>query len=230
MAAVIFLVVTLLAVGLTLPVAQHRGGLASLLGTREPEPEQDAPVEPSPTDPAPEGDGKAEVGAAPPVAQGVCPPDTVRIGATDTALTCIEVGEYPGLREIPRVAVTLAEARSLCAERARRLCTSAQWRRACSGVHGDRFPYGPVHDGDTCNEARSDGTGQNLSRSGARDRCISADGAYDLVGNVGEWVEDGTVLGGDATTRAPSCSTKSQPRPTDASPSTGFRCCVTVPR
>jgi hypothetical protein len=221
MAAIIFLVVTLVAVGVTLPVAQERGGLAALFG-REPE----MPIEES-TPPPAKSDAKADAPATPPPSAS-CPPDTLPITADDEALTCVEVGEYPGLREVPRVDVTLADARSLCAERGRRLCSSEEWRLACSGASGRAFPYGPKHEPEVCNEARSDGTGANLSRSGARDRCVSPEGAYDLVGNVGEWVDEGVVLGGDATTKAPSCSARHDAAATAKGPSTGLRCCVTV--
>jgi formylglycine-generating enzyme required for sulfatase activity len=226
MAAAIWIAATLVAVGLTIPVAKHRGGLAAFLGLREATPSVDAPA---PATAAPDGE-PSKAAPVPAIPPGECPPDSVRIAATDGELTCIDAGEYPGLREIPRVSVTLAEARTLCTERGRRLCRAAEWRRACEGPAREAYPYGASHVAEMCNEARQDGTGANLSRSGARDRCVSADGAYDLVGNVGEWVDDGTVHGGDANTSQPTCTSSVQARASDKSPSTGFRCCVTVPR
>jgi hypothetical protein len=224
MAAIIFLVVTLVAVGVTLPVARERGGLAALFG-REPE----MPIEesPPPADALAKPDAKTDAPPTPSPSAS-CPPDTLPIAADDKALTCVEAGEYPGLREVPRVDVTLADARSLCTERGRRLCSIDEWRLACGGASGRAFPYGPQHEREVCNEARSDGTGTNLSRSGARDRCVSPEGAYDLVGNVGEWVDEGVVLGGDATTKTPSCSARHDAAATHKGPSTGLRCCVTV--
>jgi len=139
---------------------------------------------------------------------------------------CIDEAEAPGLREIPRTRVSLDDARAECAQRGARLCTAVQWRAACRGPRNWRYPYGSRPEVDRCNGASASGQPQNLSRTGARDGCVTQAGVFDLVGNVGEWVDDGSVLGGDSATRAPSCDTRSRAAAGSTSASTGYRCCL----
>ena len=40
----------------------------------------------------------------------------------------------------------------------------------------------------------------SLVPTGENRRCKSPNGIYDMVGNAGEWVSEGRVVGGDATT------------------------------
>lgn len=222
MAALFGFGATILAVGLTVPVAQERGGLSVLLGTRTPEEAVDT------------GDVKdgasAEGGASavtpvdlqPPT---ICPEDTV--GLSDGARVCIDVGEHPGLREIPTTGVTLAEATLVCEAKGRRLCSQKEWRRACRGAKGRRLPYAGSREDGRCNDALR-GVPQNLGRGGARETCVTPEGVFDLVGNVGEWVDGGAVMGGDATTSAASCTTRRKPGKSTQDPAIGLRCCVTL--
>lgn len=205
-----------IAIGATLAAARERGGLSRLMSG--------APLAAS-TDPPAAADEGAEGGTKerPPVVPGGCPATMRPVEGTRA---CIDEAEAPGLREIPQTKVTLAEARAWCAEHGARLCSAAQWRAACRGPRNWRHPYGARGEADRCNGASSSGAPQNLSRTGARDRCVTPSGVYDLEGNVGEWVEDGAVLGGDSTTRSPSCDSRIQPASGWSSPSTGFRCCV----
>lgn len=216
MAALIGFGATILAVGLTVPVAEQRGGLSVLLGTRAPAAPTAAAEPPKPAEPE---------SRAPPPPPSVCPEDMAAV--PKSAGVCIDRGEYPGLREVPRTGINLAEAQAACEERGRRLCTNAEWRNACRGPSGRRLPYeGPRQEGH-CNDALS-GVPQNLGRVGARETCATPEGVYDLVGNVGEWVQGGAVLGGNATTTAASCNTRGKPGRKTQDPATGFRCCVTL--
>ncbi len=229
MAAVIGFGATLLAVGLTVPVAQQRGGLSVLLGMAErTSAAEQTPTAATPPDVPPEPD------QAPPVAaETKCPTDTVPVATTPKKPTpkrpgvCIETGEYPGVRQIPTTQVTFAEAAEACEAGGRRLCTAKEWKRACRG-DGRRLPYAGSRTEGRCNDARTDGVGQNLSRSGAREECVTPEGVYDLVGNVGEWVADGSVMGGDATTSRASCTSRKKPKSGYNGAATGFRCCVTL--
>ena len=221
MAALIGFGVTILAAGLTIPVAEKRGGLSVLLGNRapdEPETKTEAPPEPAP--PA------ADVGTdTPPPAPTSCPEDMAPL--PKSAKVCIDRGEQPGLREFPTSSLTHAEAAASCEAQGRRLCSAKEWRRACRGTAGRRLPYdGPRREGQ-CNDAL-DGVPQNPGRGGARETCVTPEGVYDLVGNVGEWVQGGAVMGGDAATTAASCSSRRKPGKNTQEPGIGYRCCLTL--
>ncbi len=84
--------------------------------------------------------------------------------------------------EIPSAFVTWFQAEEACANAGKRLPTSAEWQVGASGT-----PDAGPDDGSTdCNTA----TAGEVSLTGARARCISARGAFDMVGNVAELVAD----------------------------------------
>ncbi len=220
MAALFGFGATIVAVSLTIPVAQERGGLSALLGAPEEAQDTDAP-----TDSAKPGADASRGKTMPLEPPTTCPDDTALLPGGGRV--CIEVGEQPGLREIPTANVTLAEATEACAAHGRRLCTQKEWRKACRGETGRRQPYGGARKDGQCNDALG-GVPQNLGRGGARETCVTPEGVYDLVGNVGEWVEGGAAMGGDATTSAASCTTRRKPGKSTQDPALGFRCCVTL--
>ncbi len=70
----------------------------------------------------------------------------------------------------------------ICALSGKRLITNQEWQRAAAGT-----PDSGVDDGSTlCNISA---TG-NPSNTGSRSACVSKWGAFDMVGNVWEWVGD----------------------------------------
>lgn len=75
---------------------------------------------------------------------------------------------------VPWTFVTFHQAKELCARRGMRLPTSDEWYEAALGT--------PVTG--VCNTSRS------LSRTGVTASCVSLHGAYDMVGNVWEWVDE----------------------------------------
>jgi hypothetical protein len=216
----------------TVAAAGVEGGIARVLGLR-----QDPVVDPA-------GDPGASSGAdTPPRATPepqqpeqdpasalptVCPPEMVAIGPLGSGKLryCIDVAEHPGIRHPPTTRITHEAAEAACASAGKRLCTASQWRHGCTGTAGRRYPYGDQHEPDRCNEAHPSGRGNNLTRTGARDGCVTASGLFDMVGNVSEWVQEGAALGGDATTVAPSCNTRQDPPRGRASGAIGFRCCA----
>jgi hypothetical protein len=209
---------TAIAVAATLAAARQRGGLSRLLDASA------APAidEPTPSTPSTERGPQAVVDpAAPPPSE--CPPTMRRIEGTGV---CIDEAEAPGMREIPSNLVSLDDARAACKRRGARLCTAQQWRAACRGPKQWRHPYGARAEQDRCNGAAASGELQDLSRTGAREGCKTPAGVFDLAGNVAEWVEEGAALGGDSSTRAPSCDTRVQPQGGAAAPTIGYRCCL----
>jgi hypothetical protein len=140
---------------------------------------------------------------------------------------CIDVYEYPGGKTIPRTEVSFEEAGRLCASRGERLCSESEWEHACRGKSGASYPYGQSFDPTRCNTR---GSGGELAPAGTFSDCKSASGAYDMSGNVSEWVSGahgaaqrgGSYLSTNPQTR---CSNAIHGAPETGSPSTGFRCC-----
>jgi hypothetical protein len=106
-------------------------------------------------------------------------------------------------------------ARKACEKAGKRLCTEEEWVTACTGVpavdnngnghftdddiEGWMFPYGPYYLGGRCHDSDSKEEG-DIDVTGAYPGCISAQGAYDLTGNLSEWAVSATgapvLLGG----------------------------------
>jgi hypothetical protein len=83
---------------------------------------------------------------------------------------------------IPSAFITWFQAQEACANAGKRLPTSAEWQ---VGANGTPDP-GPDNGTTDCNTS-SDGS---ASLTGARSSCVSARGAFDMVGNLAEFVAD----------------------------------------
>ncbi|HXC52421.1 MAG TPA: SUMF1/EgtB/PvdO family nonheme iron enzyme [Candidatus Limnocylindrales bacterium] len=83
--------------------------------------------------------------------------------------------------EIPSAQITWFQAGEACANSGKRLPTSAEWQVAADGTP-DPGPDDGVLD---CNS-----TSGTRTRGGERAACVSARGAFDMVGNVAEWTAD----------------------------------------
>jgi formylglycine-generating enzyme required for sulfatase activity len=121
---------------------------------------------------------------------------------------CIDRFEYPNRRgAYPWIMVNWNEARGICAGEGKRLCTEAEWTFACEGDDALPYPYGYRRDPEACvidrgwraydadallprgterARAELDHLWQGEA-SGARPRCRSPFGVYDMTGNVDEW-------------------------------------------
>jgi formylglycine-generating enzyme required for sulfatase activity len=121
---------------------------------------------------------------------------------------CIDRYEYPNRRgAYPWIMVEWTDARAICQAASERLCTEAEWTFACEGEEAMPYPYGYDRDADACvvdrpwrpvdedalSQRTSERTSMELDRlwqgepSGARPRCRSQFGVYDMAGNVDEW-------------------------------------------
>jgi formylglycine-generating enzyme required for sulfatase activity len=140
----------------------------------------------------------------------------------------IDAFEYPGRGAAPRVNVTLEEAQALCLARGARLCTAHEWETSCRGVDGASYPYGNVYDAKACNTDEG-----AVGPSGAFADCRSHIGAYDMSGNVAEWIAGGAVRGGAVGEGNPAgrCSREGRATGPSATPADriGFRCCADAP-
>jgi hypothetical protein len=116
---------------------------------------------------------------------------------------------------LPWFPVDLATGRAACQAAGKRLCTLDEWVAACSGPAGRAYTYGDAYDPVICNgidlfcrcgpgeacEAAAPcpyahcfldcGAAQRPLPTGSFAGCVSADGAYDVNGNVWELVDAG---------------------------------------
>lgn len=119
---------------------------------------------------------------------------------------------------MPQGYISGAQAAKACANAGKRLCTSAEWVKACRGPADTDFPYGSAFVSQTCNEhgqdpnhhdpmhrlfgptpkydmtemndPRLDQLSETVAPSGHYMGCVNGYGVYDMVGNVHEWVAD----------------------------------------
>jgi formylglycine-generating enzyme required for sulfatase activity len=95
---------------------------------------------------------------------------------------------WPGMEKQPIVGVSWYGANAYCQWAGRQLPTEAQWEFAASGAVGLRFPWGDEEL--DCDHSRYTGCGDSPVEVGSLSRGINSFGAYDLAGNVAEWVSD----------------------------------------
>jgi formylglycine-generating enzyme len=157
---------------------------------------------------------------------------------------------------VPNGYVSGLAAAKACEAASKRLCSLTEWQEACRGEQRRKFPYGEQYEAGACNVAREahpahvlygdasihhldprlnlvEGTeGPLLRRTGATPRCKSdwaGDAAYDLVGNLDEWVAEpsGMFAGGFyARATVEGCDARiSQHPPEYYDYSVGVRCC-----
>lgn len=140
----------------------------------------------------------------------------------DWEVHCIDRYESPGAGQLPQVDIDLAGARAACAGRGKRLCTRAEWRRAC----GAKYPYGGTYDPDACNTLGEDGMPKPLVPSGSKARCKGGWGTFDMVGNAAEWTSDGFVNGGSAYRHGEAATCGQASRRAGGHAYVSFRCCA----
>lgn len=87
----------------------------------------------------------------------------------------------------PVVGVTWNDANSYCQWRGGRLPTDSEWERAAAGPGGARYPWGDQFDPDRCNTRDALHPRGATATVGQFDRCTTATGILDMVGNADEW-------------------------------------------
>jgi len=128
---------------------------------------------------------------------------------------------------LPWSNMSIAGARQACTAAGKSLCTQEQWQAACGGISTLAYPYADTYDGSVCNglEAGETAAGAN----GARPLCVSPEGAFDISGNLAEWVESEFAMGGsfNSNSNEMRCDQATvQPDTNAPGRSVGFRCCA----
>jgi len=164
----------------------------------------------------------------------------------------------------PQAYISEVQASLMCAQANKRLCTFVEWTAACRGQpeYDYVYPYGNTYDDAACNENREspiirlfgpdpsysnaelndpacDQLDAGLAQGGDFPKCVSVYGAYDMHGNIHEWIDDtpnpaepthGSFMGGyfvDAELNGPGCEYRTTAHDkTYHDYSTGFRCCA----
>jgi hypothetical protein len=134
---------------------------------------------------------------------------------------CMDKYEYPNKSgTVPRTKLSYGEAKKLCEQQGKRLCTTEEWKWACGGQDGLSYPYGNNFEQDRCNIDT-----HLIETSGKRINCVSPFGGFDMSGNLFEWVT--TKGGGMALMGGPvsKCQAIAEAGGPDAKPFSGVRCC-----
>jgi hypothetical protein len=153
---------------------------------------------------------------------------------------------------VPQAHISMVEAKRACAASSKRLCRGDEWKAACKGPSGTRYPYGDSRvasacvdtnrtspmivlyqgerSGRTMNDPRANQMENTLEKTGDAARCTNDYGVHDMVGNVHEWTDDGSFRGGyylDTKLNGEGCDYRTTAHaPAYYDYSTGFRCCA----
>jgi len=147
---------------------------------------------------------------------------------------------------VPARNVSWYEANAACEAAGKRLCTEAEWLRACTGANpidedgdgifsrdllqGRQQSYGEHYRDGVCADSRKKDSELALL-TGNHPRCASPEGVYDLEGVTKEWIgvspDQAAVKGGSSKSgQAARCAFyKDSDAPDSRSDTTGFRCC-----
>ncbi len=159
--------------------------------------------------------------------------------------------------QVPQGYISGEQSQNACRRAGKRLCALDEWVAACRGPANLTYPYGNTYVRRRCNEGRTPHpviqffgtsvgvfTSENMNNPGINMQantvaptgmfwdCVSPLGAYDMVGNLHEWIADanGTFKGGfyvDAEINGRGCLyTTTAHSFTYRDYSTGFRCCA----
>jgi hypothetical protein len=121
--------------------------------------------------------------------------------------------------------------------------TTDEWGRFCEGAANRSFPYGNTYGANTCNGSDYDpiagGVNEDFAvTTGSLNACVSQDLAFDMSGNLKEWVNDPRLVGGQTvyTLRGGSFDNQSDGMTCDFDltvvssnytfDNLGFRCCA----
>lgn len=155
--------------------------------------------------------------------------------STEVGAFCVDYYEFPNGRDrAPTVGVSFKAAQSQCKSKQKRLCTEAEWEKACKGPSGTRFPYGNQWDPSVCSTEDDEGNDRTVAKSGEFKKCRSGFDVFDMSGNVAEWTASdygsgAYVVKGGAADRPgydARCAARKKKKAGDSDAMLGFRCCA----
>lgn len=115
---------------------------------------------------------------------------------------------------VPQAYMSGETSQIACENAGKRLCTNTEWLRACRGPSDFTYPYGNSREPGVCNDARAvhpaiqcfgtsaswiwselgyagiDQQADTVAKTGSHTGCVTAEGVYDMMGNVHEWIWD----------------------------------------
>ena len=191
------------------------------------------------------GEQIAEVTGAAPRVSLDGPDGPFSIDAFEASIEDGKAISQPGV--VPARNISWYEANAACEAAGKRLCSEAEWLRACSGANpidedgdgifsrdllqGREQSYGDHYRDGVCADSRKRDSTLALI-TGNHPGCVSPEGVYDLEGVTKEWVglspDQAAVKGGSSKSgQAARCAFyKDSDAPDSRSDTTGFRCCA----
>jgi serine/threonine protein kinase/formylglycine-generating enzyme required for sulfatase activity len=157
--------------------------------------------------------------------------DEKALSSIDVPAFCIDTYEYPNKKGVgPTVAVAFADAKRLCESQNKRLCSEAEWEKACKGPGGARWPFGNTFDPSSCNTQDETGDERSIAPAGRFAKCRSGYGVGDLAGNASEWTSERVIKGGSFSSadHGVRCAARKNGVSMSKSAELGFRCCADV--
>jgi formylglycine-generating enzyme required for sulfatase activity len=172
----------------------------------------------------------------------------------DGSAVPVRAVSVPGV--VPQGYISRDAADQACQASEKRLCGEDEWMTACQGDPPRVFPYGDVREKGACNDSgisplhvyyaeapetyrggpmndpRLNQTPNTVAKTGEYGRCTNGFGAFDMVGNLHEWVMSSrpTFRGGyyqDTHINGDGCAYHTTAHAAGYHDySTGFRCCA----
>ena len=151
----------------------------------------------------------------------------------------VDLYPYPNeVGAIPTTNLSQADAKELCGQQDKRLCTELELERACKGPENSTYEYGDAYKPSACGT----GAARALTPNGLNAACASGFGVHDLHGGIWSWTSStwnrdqarpGLVTqrggNGDAGELLGRCANGRGVRPDSRRPDVGVRCCAGDP-